>query len=177
MIRALCDPHAEPGVERGRTSEVTPAAHGVSRALIMNASIEWVRRARIVGALAGIIGLAACEILGVGVYAVELRIQNTGSLTFDKVTLPTPDGPKSFFDLKSGERTAYFGFSGPAQSNLTVDAGGETLFVWAIHGEGARLEPGKYTYLLQISEGGGGLFLYRELRDDAAPGLWWGRPR
>ena len=143
----------------------------------MNA-FEWVRRARIVGALAGTVGLAGCEILSVGVvYAVELRIQNTGSLAFDKVTLLAPDGPKSFFDLKSGERTAYFGFSGPAQSNLTVDAGGETLFVWAIHGEGARLEPGKYTYLLKISEGPGGRFLHRELRDDAAPGLRWGRPR
>lgn len=133
----------------------------------MNPIIEWIRRARSVGASAGIVGLAACGILSAE-DSVELRIENAGSLVFEEVTLYTQDGPRSFSDLESGVRTAYFEVSkdyGYATTHVVAE--GDTLILQVIDFVGAMpLEAGRYSYLLSIDGALGERFLRQELRRD-----------
>ncbi len=133
----------------------------------MKVAIEWIRRARVVGAYAGIVGLTACGILSTE-DTVELRIENTGSLVFQEVTLYTQDGPRIFSDLGSGARTAYFEVSkdyGYATTHVVAE--GDTLILQVIDFVGAELlEAGRYSYLLSIDGATGERFLSQELRRD-----------
>ena len=133
----------------------------------MNAIIARTRRARVLGACTGIVGLAACGILSAD-DSVELRIENTGSLAFEEVTLYTQDGPRSFSDLGSGLRTAYFEVSkdyGYATTHVVSE--GDTLVLQVIDFVGATtLESGRYSYLLSIDGALGERFLRQELRRD-----------
>jgi len=133
----------------------------------INTIIEWNRRARILGACTAIAGLAACGILSAD-DSVELRLENTGSLRFEEVTLFTQDGPRIFSDLESGARTAYFEVSkdyGYATTHVVAD--GDTLILQVIDFVGAMpIEAGRYSYLLSIDGALGERFLRQELRRD-----------
>ena len=83
---------------------------------------------------------------------VLLRVHNEGTVTFDRLTIYTPDGPMSFGDLAGAERTPYFSVSRAYQTATTeVVAGSDTLRLQVIdHVGDPELDPGRYTFLIRV---------------------------
>ena len=133
----------------------------------MRRRLERARSARTVVVCCIAIACAGCDLFGPQ-DEVQLRIQNSGAIPFEEVTLFTQDGPRTFADLDPGRRTEYFRVSkdyGYATTYVVVQA--DTVILQVIDFVGAEpIDPGDYTYLISLSDTAGQLSVLQELRRD-----------
>lgn len=100
----------------------------------------------------------ACGLVDLGAGPVEVRLQNgSAGLTFSTATLFTTEGPLTYRDVGPGEFTPYVEVEKAyriATTEVIVEA--DTLRLQVIDFVGEEpLEPGRYTYVLTVSDANG----------------------
>ena len=98
------------------------------------------------------LSLAACDSFGSD--TVRLRVENASALDFSAVVVGPPSQEVTFGAVSAGSASTYREVDRATEiDNIEVVAEGEQYLILPLHdGYGDLLEPGRYTYILDIEE-------------------------
>jgi hypothetical protein len=107
------------------------------------------------GAIGLLLGLAACDspLLPWGGGDVEIRIQNSSSLPFERVDVGFPEGRVNYGSIRANSTSEYRGISTAYRyAYIEVAVAGEELVIQPIDYVGeSLLASGRYTYVLNVT--------------------------
>ena len=102
-----------------------------------------------------LLGLPGCDspLLPWGGGDVEIRIQNASSFPFQRVVVVFPEDEVSYGSIRANSASAYRDVSKAYRyAYIEVEIGGEELVIQPIDYVGeSLLEPGRYTYILNVT--------------------------